>query len=74
MVLDEGPTEQLKRLVLQTKRLRKDAVRWEREGRPETAQELLLLVSLLTSTIERIEKSLLRSGGSGVPTIFDPKV
>ena len=73
MVLDEGPTEQLRRLVLQTKRLRRDAVRWEREGRPETAQELLLLVSLLTNTIERIEQSLLRGGRTGVPTIFDPK-
>jgi hypothetical protein len=72
VVLDEGPTEQLRRLVLQTKRLRRDAVRWEREGRPETAQELLLLVSLLTNTIERIEQSLLRGGRAGVPTIFDP--
>ena len=73
-MLDEGPAEQLHRLVLQTKRLRRDAVRWEREGRPETAQELLLLVDYLTGTIERIEQSLVRVGGTGVPTIFDPKV
>ena len=72
MVLDEGPAEQLRRLVRQTKRLRHDAVRWEREGRPETAQELLLLVNLLTGTIERIELRLLRASGCGVPTLFDP--
>jgi hypothetical protein len=73
VVLDEGPAEQLRRLVLETKRLRRDAVRWEREGRPETARELLLLVNLMTGTIERIEQRLLRASGGGVPTLFDPK-
>ena len=72
-MLDEGPAQQLRRLVLETKRLRRDAVRWEREGRPETARELLLLVTLLANTIEHIEQRLLRVSGFGVPTLFDPK-
>lgn len=73
MTLDEEPVEQLRRLMRQTRRLRRDAVRWEREGRPETARELLLLVNLLSATIERIEQTLLWKTGSGVPTIFDTK-
>ena len=72
MVLAESPNEQLKRLVHEIERLRADAASWQRAGKPETAQELRTLVSLLTATVERIEQSLLRARQHGVPTIFDP--
>jgi len=72
VVLEETASEQLKRLMCEIKRLRHDAARWQSAGRPETAKELRLLVSVLTATVERIEHELLRRGRRGVPTIFDP--
>jgi len=62
----------LKRLVREIKRLRQDAARWQHAGRPETAEELRVLVNVLTTTVERIEQQLLLVGRRGVPTIFDP--